>query len=510
MNNDTVYIFDTTLRDGEQSPGSSMSIDEKVTFAKQLAKLGVDVIEAGFPVSSPVQFEASQKIAGEVEGPVIAGLARSVEKDIKAAYDAVKKAKKHRIHTFIATSPIHMKHKFNLPPDEILKRAVSSVQYAKSLCKDIEWSAEDATRSEISFLAEIVEAVIDAGATVVNIPDTVGYTVPDEYENMISELFKRVKNIDKAIISVHCHNDLGLAVANSLAAVRAGARQIECTVNGIGERAGNASLEEIVMAMHVRNNRYGAKTNIKTEEIYKSSTLLSNIIGYGVQPNKAIVGKNAFSHESGIHQDGYLKNSMTYEIMTPELVGRKKSELVLGRHSGKAGFRARVKELGFELDKEQIEKAYEHFLEVADKKREVYNDDLTAILADNFGVQQKGYFLKYMSCVSGKEVVPTASVIIEKINGGTPETFKEAAIGDGPVDAVYKAIDRIVGIDVDLLDYRIHAVTKGQDAQGEVSVSVKIADKIYHGSGLSTDIIEASAKAYLNAISRMLVDEQKI
>ncbi len=510
MNSDTVYIFDTTLRDGEQSPGSSMSIDEKLTFAKQLAKLGVDVIEAGFPVSSPVQFEASKRIASEVSGPVIAGLARSVEKDIKAAYDAVKHAEKPRIHTFIATSPIHMKHKFNLSPNEILERAVNSVQYAKSLCNDVEWSAEDATRSEITFLAEIVEAVIDAGANVVNIPDTVGYTVPDEYEFMLRELFDRVKNIHKATISVHCHNDLGLAVANSLAAVRAGVRQIECTVNGIGERAGNASLEEIVMALRVRNNRYGVKTNIETEEIYRSSTLLSNIIGYGVQPNKAIVGKNAFSHESGIHQDGYLKNSMTYEIMTPELVGRKKSELVLGRHSGKAGFGARIKELGFELDEMQFEKAYEHFLAVADKKREVYDDDLSAILANNFGVQQKGYFLKYMSCVSGKEVVPTASVILEKVNGDEPVTFKEAAIGDGPVDAVYNAIDRIIGINVELMDYRIHAVTKGQDAQGEVSVTVKIKEKIYHGSGLSTDIIEASAKAYLNAISRMLVTEKEM
>jgi 2-isopropylmalate synthase len=509
MTDDTVYIFDTTLRDGEQSPGSSMSTDEKITFAKQLARLGVNVIESGFPVSSPVQFEASKRIANEISGPIITGLARSVEKDIKAAYDAVKDAQKHRIHTFIATSPIHMKHKFNLSPDEILKRAVNSVEYAKSLCGDVEWSAEDATRSEIDFLAEIVEAVIEAGATVVNIPDTVGYSVPHEFEFMIKELFNRVKNINQAVISVHCHNDLGLAVANSLAAVRAGARQVECTINGIGERAGNASLEEIVMALHVRNNHYGVTTDIKTQELYRSSTLLSNIIGYGVQPNKAIVGKNAFSHESGIHQDGYLKNSMTYEIMTPELVGRKKSELVLGRHSGKAGFKARVKELGFELSEEQLQKAYESFLVVADKKKEVYDDDLTAILANEFGVQQKGYFLKYMSCVSGKEVVPTASVIIEKINGDEPETFKEAATGDGPVDAVYNAIDRITGLNVELMDYRIHAVTKGQDAQGEVSVMIKIQDEIYHGSGLSTDIIEASAKAYLNAISRMVVVDKK-
>jgi len=512
MSNDKnkVYIFDTTLRDGEQSPGSSMSTGEKITFAKQLAKLGVDVIEAGFPVSSTVQFEASKRIAEEVEGPAIAGLCRAVEKDIKTAYDAVKGAMKPRIHTFIATSPIHMKHKFNLQPDEILKRAVTSVQYAKSLCKDVEWSAEDATRSEINFLCEIVEAVIDAGANVVNIPDTVGYIIPDEYEKIISALFKQVKNIDKTIISVHCHNDLGLAVANSLTAVRAGARQVECTVNGIGERAGNASLEEIVMALHVRNNHFNVHTSINAQEIYRSSVLLSKIIGYEVQPNKAIVGKNAFSHESGIHQDGMLKNPLTYEIMTPEMVGRSKSEIVLGRHSGRAGFKARIQELGYELSQEEIDKVYEQFLVVADKKKEVYDEDIIAILANDIGVAKKGYFLKYLSCVSGKEVIPTASVIIEKINGNKAEELKEAAIGDGPVDAVYNAIDKIIEMKVELTDYRIQAVSKGQDAQGEVSVTIMVNDKTYYGHGLSTDIIEASAHAYLSAINRMLVKEKKV
>lgn len=509
MKNDVVHIFDTTLRDGEQSPGSSMSMEEKVTLAKQLARLGVDVIEAGFPVSSPVQFEATRRISLEVEGPAIAALSRCVEKDIQSAYDAIKDAAKPRIHTFIATSPIHMKYKFNMKPDEILKTAVNCVQFARSLCKEVEWSAEDATRSEIPFLAEIVEAVIAAGATVINIPDTVGYTVPQEFENTISELFKRVKNIEQAVISVHCHNDLGLGVANSLAAVRAGARQVECTINGIGERAGNASLEEIVMALHVRNNIFDVTTNIKTEEIYRSSNLLSNIIGYGVQPNKAIVGKNAFSHESGIHQDGFIKNSMTYEIMTPELVGRPRSELVLGRHSGKAGFKSRVKELGYELTDEQIAKVYEDFLLVADKKKEVYDEDLHAIMADGVGIQQKGYFLQYLSCLSGKEVVPTASVVIEYRNGKEPKTFTEAATGDGPVDAVYNAINRVVNSEIQLEDYRIQSVTRGQDAQGEVSVNVVIDGKTYHGRGLSTDIIEASAKAYLNAINRKITKEMK-
>lgn len=505
MNNDRVYIFDTTLRDGEQSPGFSMSVDEKLNFARQLSKLNVDVIEAGFPVSSPVQFEAVKRISEEVKGPVIAGLARAMEKDIVACYDAVKFAEKSRIHTFIATSPIHMQHKLKKNPDDVLKMAVEAVRIAKSLCDEVEFSAEDATRSEIPFLIDIVQAVIEAGAKVVNIPDTVGYTTPVEYNNIISQLVQNVKGVENAIISVHCHNDLGLAVANSLSAVQAGARQIECTVNGIGERAGNASLEEVVMAMQVRPEMYSVNVGVNTKEIYPSSSLLSNTTGVFVQPNKAVVGKNAFAHESGIHQDGFLKNRETYEIMTPESIGRPKSSIVLGRHSGKHGFKSRLDELGIVLKDEDLDKSYQRFQLVADKKKEVYNEDIYAIIADEIRTNEQHYkIIEFNSFCGSDPTIASATVLIDKDG----EHIKSAATGDGPVNALFNAIDKVTGLDIKLERYTINAVTGGTDAMGEVSVVVNDSGHLISGHGSSTDIVFASAKAYISAINKILQEKE--
>lgn len=505
-NNNRVYIFDTTLRDGEQSPGASMNPDDKVKIAKQLEILNVDIIEAGFAISSPAQFEAIQRICDAVQKPIIASLARAVDADIDAAAKALKNAQKKRIHTFIATSPIHREYKLKKTKDEVLKAAIHAVQYAKQYTDDVEFSAEDATRTELEYLCEVIEAVIDAGAKTVNIPDTVGYTVPSEFTRIIKTIKEKVPNINKAIISVHCHNDLGLAVANSLAALEAGARQVEVAVNGIGERAGNASLEEIVMALNVRKDILNLETQINTQEIYKTSKLLIAVTGIQVQPNKAIVGKNAFAHEAGIHQDGVLKERRTYEIMTPQQIGRPSSEIVLGRHSGKHGLKARLKELGYELNDEEFLKVYEKFTEIADKKKAVYDDELIAILAENTGIKiHETYQIENLQIMSGTHTIPTATIVLKKGN----KTIQESATGNGPVDALYKAVDKIIGLNTILEDYSISAISAGEDAMGEVNVSLRYNDKVFSGHASSTDILIASTKAYLNALNKIIYTEKK-
>jgi 2-isopropylmalate synthase len=500
LGKEKIWIFDTTLRDGEQAPGASMSIEEKIKIAHALAGLKVDIIEAGFPVSSPAQFDACKQISREVKGPVIAGLARAVEKDIERCYEALKEAKRSRIHTFIATSPIHMEHKLQMKPDQVLKNAVKAVSLAKSMTNDVEFSAEDASRTEKPFLAEITQAVIEAGATVVNIPDTVGYTVPQEFYDIVTYLKKNVPNIEDTILSVHCHNDLGLAVANSLSACLAGARQVECTINGIGERAGNAAMEELVMAMKVRKDFFPFDTDIEISRIYPSSKMVSRIVGYPVQPNKAIVGKNAFAHESGIHQDGVLKNPETYEIMRPSSIGRTTGELILGRHSGKAGFKSKIKELGLELSSRELETAYERFLEIADKRKEVTDEDIIAILGES-GLVKKGYQLEYMTAVTGEKVIPTATVQIKR----DEIDYQASAIGDGPIDAAYKAVNKAINLkDVQLEDFNIQSISSGKDAMGQVSVHVKINKMVATGVAMDTDIILAGTRAYLNAINKII------
>ncbi len=505
--NEKIIIFDTTLRDGEQSPGASLSIDEKLEIAQQLAVLGVDVIEAGFPVSSPAQFEATKLVAEQVTGPTIAGLARAHDKDIEAAAKAVEPAKKKRIHTFIATSPIHMKYKLKKGPDEVLKMAVAAVKLAKSFTDDVEFSPEDACRSEMSFLIEVLTAAVEAGATTLNIPDTVGYILPYEYGRIIAQLKEKVPGIDNCIISTHCHNDLGMAVANSLAGVRNGARQVECSVNGLGERAGNAALEEIVMAIHTRTDFFskpGAESpilNINTKEIHRTSQLVSRLTGFVIQPNKAIVGANAFAHESGVHVDGVLKEKLTYEIMKPETIGLSGSRMVLGRHTGRHGFKDRCEHLGFKLKEAQLEQAYNRFLEIADKKKEVFDDDIAAIISDEIHVVVEHiYHLKYLHVASGTGTLPTASVKVI-VRG---EEKQAAACGDGPVDAAYEAIREATGLSPKLESYSIRAVTGGKEALGEATVKIKDDGRVFIGRGVSTDIIEASAKAYVDAINRML------
>ncbi len=502
-----IYIFDTTLRDGEQAPGFSMTTEAKLGFARQLAKLRVDAIEAGFPISSPVQFNAVKLIAQKVKGPRIIGLARTVKEDIKAAWDAVKYSKKCGIHTFVATSNIHMKYKLKKKPAEVIKLAREAVKYAKSLCDYVEFSAEDATRSSLKFLTEVVRVAIDSGAAAINIPDTVGYTIPSEFSCLIESLIKDVPELKKKVIlSVHCHNDLGLAVSNSLEAVEKGANQIECTINGIGERAGNASMEEIVMSLNVRKDYFkDVKTNIKTEELYPTSRLLVNLTGMPVQSNKAIVGDNAFAHESGIHQDGMIKSAQTYEIMKPEHVGRASTHLVLGRHSGRHGLKKRMSELGYRLGEKEFNKIYQKFLEVSDKKKEVYDDDLIAIINQISKKVTRWYNLDYFHIVSGNNTVPTATVNLKK----GKEEFQEAACGDGPVDAVYNAINKIIGMQIKLHDYSIKALSGGGDAMGIVNVSLEHKGELYYGNGSSTDIIEASAMAYINAINRILIIKRK-
>ncbi|OGH62413.1 MAG: 2-isopropylmalate synthase [Candidatus Lindowbacteria bacterium RIFCSPLOWO2_12_FULL_62_27] len=496
----TIRIFDTTLRDGEQSPGASLNVEEKIQVAHALARLRVDIIEGGFPVSSPGDFEAVARIAREVKDVTVAGLARALPKDIDACYEAVKSAESPRIHTFIATSDIHIAKKFRKTREEILDMAVEAVRRAKSKLPDVEFSCEDACRSDPDYIVKVLTAVIDAGAVTVNIPDTVGYTTPPEFLELITTIRRKVPNIDRAVISVHCHNDLGLATANSLAAILAGAGQVECTINGIGERAGNASLEEIVMTLKTRRDKFDCETRIKTQEIFRTSRLVSALTGIRVQPNKAIVGDNAFAHESGIHQDGVLKDKRTYEIMRPEDIGWTESSLVLGKHSGRHAFKTRLEEMGFHLADHELDRAFERFKKIADQKKEIYDEDLEAIIEDEVGRIPPVYTLDYVHVTSGTGAVPTATVRLKRGD----QVLQESAWGDGPVDAVYNAIDLIAGMDIALLDYGIRSVSKGKDAIGEVSVKLKFKDQVVKGKGASTDIIEASAKAYINGANRLL------
>ncbi|OGX07241.1 MAG: 2-isopropylmalate synthase [Omnitrophica WOR_2 bacterium GWA2_47_8] len=502
--NDKVLIFDTTLRDGEQAPGASMNQNEKLEIAFALERLGVDIIEAGFPVSSQGDFNSVKNVAKHIKDSIVCGLARCIKKDIDAAGDAIKVAKRGRIHVFLATSKIHLEHKLKKNKEEILQMAVDSVKYAKNKIDDVEFSPEDASRSEKDFLYRVIKAVIDAGATTVNIPDTVGYSVPIEYGQLIADIKNNVPNINKAIISVHCHDDLGLAVANSLSAVRNGARQVECTINGIGERAGNASMEEIVMALKTRSDIYGCSTNVNTQEISKASRLVSKLTGFVVPPNKAIVGANAFRHESGIHQDGMLKERSTYEIMRPEDVGFLGTGLVLGKHSGRHAFKVRLKNLGIDLNESQLDKAFERFKGLADKKKQVYDEDLIAIVEDQVKFVQNIWTLVDLKTTSGMKMTPKIELTL-KAKG---KTYKKISSGDGPVDACYRAIDAITKTKGELLDYSIQSVTRGKDAFGEVTVKVKIKDKSVIAHGTSTDIIVASAEAYLNAINKVLSQKE--
>jgi len=500
-----VIIFDTTLRDGEQCPGASLEPKQKLEVARQLDRLGVDVIEGGFAVSSPGDFDSVRTIAKEIKRPIIASLARSMPKDIEAAGKALKPAKRKRIHTFVATSEIHMKYKLHKAEDEILRLAVGAVKQARRYTDDVEFSPEDAARSRPEFLYRILEAVIAAGASTVNIPDTVGWAIPEQFGQLIKGIRENVPNINRAVISVHCHDDLGLATANSLAAVANGARQVECTINGIGERAGNASLEEVVMAIKMRKDLLGVTTGVKTQEIYRSSRLVSKLTGFVVQPNKAIVGGNAFSHEAGIHQHGVLMHQKTYEIMKPSDVGYGESKLVLGKHSGRHAFIERLKKLGIALDAKQTAEAFDRFKALADKKKEVFDDDLAALVEDEISKVPERYTLAYLHVSSGTGVVPTATV---RLTGPNKKILEGASSGDGPVDACYNAVDRLVGIKGKLLDYSIQSVTSGKDALGEVAVKIAFKDKIEHGRGASTDIIEASVRAYVNAINRLLREKR--
>ncbi len=495
---DVVKIFDTTLRDGEQSPGASMNTEEKIQIAKQLEKLGVDIIEAGFAAASPGDFEAIRKISEVVSKSTVCSLARALEKDIKAAGEAIAPAAKKRIHTFIATSPIHMKYKLRMEPDEVIKKAVAAVEYAKTFVDDVEFSCEDAGRSEMSFLKEIIDAVIAAGAKTINIPDTVGYRFPHEMGEMIKELKEFIG--ERAIISVHCHNDLGLAVANSLYSVLNGARQVECTINGLGERAGNAALEEIVMAIKTRKDIFGdIDTNINTKEIYPTSRLVAAITGIEPQPNKAIVGKNAFAHESGIHQDGVLKHQETYEIMRAEDIGLDRNAIVLGKHSGRHAFKKKVEELGFNLSDEELNKAFERFKILADKKKEITDDDIRVLITNELSSAPEVYKLKKLQINDCSEGVPSAAVTIE-FEG---KEITDAGIGDGTIDAIFKTIDRISGYKGTLNDYQVTAVSKGKDALAKVVVKVVFDENkpAVIGHGLSIDTMIASAKAYVSALN---------
>lgn len=500
-----IKIFDTTLRDGEQSPGASMNVEEKIQVAKQLKKLGVDIIEAGFPIASPGDFEAVNRVAKEVKGIVVAGLSRARYEDIEKAAEALKPAEQRRIHTFIATSDIHLKYKLRMDREQVIEAAIKAVKKARQYTDDVEFSAEDATRSDWDYLCKVTEEVIKAGATTVNIPDTVGYTIPQEYGELIEYLINKVPNIDKATISVHCHNDLGLAVANSLTAILKGAGQVECTINGIGERAGNAAMEEIVMALKVRNDFFKADTNIVTQEIYRTSRLVSKITGMMVQPNKAIVGANAFAHEAGIHQDGVLKERTTYEIMRPQDIGIPSSKIVLGKHSGRHAFKTRLEELGFSLNDEELNRAFERFKKLADQKKYIFNEDIEALVSDEVLRIAEVYQLIDLEVESGTKKKPTATVKI-KINGD----IKEIKIsGDGPVDSVYKAITELTGSKAELNKFEIKAITGGTDALGEVTVILEEGGHTVRGHGSDTDIIVASAKAYINALNKLALKNLK-
>jgi 2-isopropylmalate synthase len=502
---DRVYIFDTTLRDGEQSPGASMTLEEKLQIAELLDSMGVDVIEAGFPIASNGDFESVSEVAKLMKNAQVCGLARAGAKDIDRAADAVKHAKNPRIHTFISTSPLHMKHKLQMEPDEVMEAIAFSVSHARNHVDNVEWSPEDATRTDRDFLCATVETAIKAGATTINIPDTVGYTVPQEFFDIITMLRERVPNIDKAIISTHCHNDLGLAVANSLAGVQAGARQVECTINGLGERAGNAALEEIVMALNVRQDAMPQWTNIETTMLARASKLVSSVTAFPVQYNKAVVGQNAFAHESGIHQDGMLKNNQTYEIMTPESVGISQTSLVMGKHSGRHAFREKIKALGYDLGDNQLQEAFTRFKDLADRKKHVFDDDIIALVDDEVGKGVDRVKLVSLRVIAGSEGPQKATLTLE-IDG------KEAEIdstGDGPVDATFNAINALFPHEANLQLYQVHAVTEGTDAQAEVSVRLEEKGKTVTGRAADTDTMVASARAYVSALNKLLIKREK-
>ncbi len=500
-----VRIFDTTLRDGEQSPGASMNLDEKVRIAEQLEHMGVDVIEAGFPIASNGDFEAVNEIARRVKNSVVCGLSRAGRKDIDRAWQAIRPAAQPRIHTFISTSPLHMKFKLQMSPEDVLEAIADSVSHARDLCDDVEWSAEDGTRTDPDFLCRAVELAIKAGATTVNIPDTVGYALPEEYGALIRMVFERVPNIDKAVISTHCHNDLGLAVANSLAGVANGARQVECTINGLGERAGNAALEEIVMALRTRNDLMPYDTGIVSEEITRASHLVSVITGFAVQNNKAIVGANAFAHESGIHQDGMLKHAGTYEIMTPESVGLKESKLVMGKLSGRHAFREKLRELGYELGDNALQDAFRRFKDLADKKKQIFDEDIVALVDDEVVRGNDRILLRSLRIECGSEGPPRADLTLE-IDG---EARTTTASGDGPVDATFRAVKALFPHDAVLKLYQVHAITEETEAQAEVTVRLEENGKTVNGQGADTDTLVASARAYVNALNKLLVKREK-
>ncbi|MDH5386940.1 MAG: 2-isopropylmalate synthase [Gammaproteobacteria bacterium] len=506
-NQDKLVIFDTTLRDGEQSPGASMTRDEKVRIARALEKMRVDVIEAGFPIASQGDFESVQAVASVIKDSTVCGLARALENDIARAGEALKSAESSRIHTFIATSPIHMEKKLRMKPEDVLAQAVRSVKQARGLTDDVEFSPEDAGRSELDFLCRIIEAVIDAGATTINIPDTVGYNIPHQFGDLIKNLLERIPNADKAIFSVHCHNDLGLAVGNSLAAVLNGARQVECTINGLGERAGNASLEEVVMAVRTRQDIFNCDTTLDTTQIMTCSRMVSSITGFPVQPNKAIVGANAFAHESGIHQDGVLKNRETYEIMRAQDVGWAANRMVMGKHSGRNAFKTRMKELNIDFSSEQeLNETFSRFKDLADKKHEIFDEDLQALVAaSNLSAENENFKLVSLKVCSETGEIPNASLVLSVDE-------KEVAAksdGSGPVDAVFRAIESVVNSETELQLYSVNAITSGTDAQGEVTVRLEKGGRIVSGQGADTDIVIASAKAYINALNKLTRNDDR-
>ena len=501
-----VKIFDTTLRDGEQSPGATMNIAEKVRIAEQLEKLNVDIIEAGFPISSEGDFEAVKTISRTIKRSEVAALARTNPKDVDRAWEAVKGAKSPRLHIFVSTSDIHLQHQLKISKDEVIRMATRSVARARRYTSNIEFSAMDATRSDIDFLSAVMEAAVQSGATTINIPDTVGYAIPSEFGPLIRTLRQKVRGIEKATLSVHCHNDLGLAVANSLVAVQNGARQVECTINGIGERAGNASLEEVVMAIRTRKDLLPFHTRVFPKHLFATSRLVSKITGMVVQPNKAVVGANAFAHESGIHQDGILKEKLTYEIMTPDSVGIPKTSLVLGKLSGRHAFRERLKDLGYRLSTADLELAFRQFKQLADKKRDIYDEDIESIVVEEILRMPRRFKLVYINVVAGNVTVPTATVQME-VDG---QLMQEAGFGDGPVDATFKTIKKITRTKSKLLQFAINAITIGTEAQGEVTVKLEEKGQTVIGQGADTDVIVASAKAYINALNKMEFRKQKL
>ncbi len=506
----TIRIFDTTLRDGEQSPGASMNLTEKMEIAQALQQLGVDVIEAGFPIASPGDFASVREIAATIRGAIVCGLARCNDADIDRAWEALRGAERPRIHVFLATSSIHREFKLRMTEDEVVARAVAGVQRARQLCADVEFSPEDAARTELDFLCRVVEAAIDAGATTVNIPDTVGYATPQQMHRVISTLRERVRGIDRAVISVHCHDDLGLAVANSLAAVEAGAGQVECTINGLGERAGNCSLEEVVMALRTRRDHYGCETRIATQKLVPTSRLVATITGIQVPRNKAIVGRNAFAHEAGIHQDGMLKERSTYEIIRPEDVGLDRTDLVLGKHSGRAALADRAKALGYQLTAEQLQSLFDRFKVLADRKKEIYDGDIAALCEDQFtALPERFTLVGYdLTCSSGQP--PRVRL---RVAQGEEESSVEVNVGDGPIDGIFLAIEKLTGVVTVCRDFRVQAVTVGKDAQAEVTVELQpagapLGSQIARGRGVSTDSLEASAKAFLAAVNRVVLGGQ--